>query len=224
MYCSGAESASSRLNISMAFKQTYHLLVTTSFVLLFALVSPASNAAVYVYIKPDGSTLITDKRTNRKGYKLKRSYKTKPYRSGGNKSPYFAKPIRSQYDALIVNTALKYGLEPAFIKAVVHVESAFDHMALSKAGAMGLMQLMPATAASYQLTKNTFKPEPNVKAGVQHMRDLMDRYNNDMRLSLAAYNAGSGAVSKYNGIPPYKETQNYVVKVMKLYRLYKKQI
>jgi len=172
-------------------------------VLLFALVSPPSNAAVYVYIKPDGSTLITDKRTNRKGYKLKRSYKTKPYRSGGNKSPYFAKPIRSQYDALIVNTALKYGLEPAFIKAVVHVESAFDHMALSK---------------------NTFKPEPNVEAGVQHMRDLMDRYNNDMRLSLAAYNAGSGAVSKYNGIPPYKETQNYVVKVMKLYRLYKKQI
>lgn len=181
-------------------------------------------AAVYVYVKPDGSTLITDKRTNKKGFKLKRSYKTKPYRSGGNRAPYFAKPIRSQYDALIVNTALKYDLEPAFIKSVIHVESAFDHLAVSKAGAMGLMQLMPATAASYQLTKNTFKPERNIEAGVQHMKDLMVRYNNDKRLSLAAYNAGSGAVSKYKGIPPYKETQNYVVKVMKLYKLYKKQL
>ncbi len=183
-----------------------------------------SQAAVYVYITPDGSTLITDKRINKRGYSIKRSYKTKPYRSGGARTAYFAKPVRSQYDALIVNKSLKYGLEPSFIKAVIHVESAFDHLALSKAGAMGLMQLMPATAASYQLTSNTFKPEKNVEAGVKHMKDLMDRYNNNMRLSLAAYNAGAGAVSKYNGVPPYEETQNYVVKVMKLYKLYKKDI
>ncbi len=181
-------------------------------------------AAVYVYVGPDGSTLITDKRIKKKGYALKRSYKTKPYRSGGRNAPYFAKPIRSQYDALIVNTALKYGLEPSFIKAIIHVESAFDHLAISKAGAMGLMQLMPATAASYQLTTNTFRPERNIDAGVRHMKDLMDRYNRNKKLSLAAYNAGAGAVSKYNGIPPYKETQNYVVKVMKLYKLYKKEI
>lgn len=181
-------------------------------------------AAVYVYIGPDGSTLITDKRIRKKGYKLKRSYKTKPYRSGVSNAPYFAKPIRSQYDALIVNTALKYDLEPSFIKAIIHVESAFDHLAVSKAGAMGLMQLMPATAASYQLTTNTFRPERNIDAGVRHMKDLMDRYDRNKKLSLAAYNAGAGAVSKYNGIPPYQETQNYVVKVMKLYKLYKKEI
>ena len=181
-------------------------------------------AAVYVYTGPDGSTLITDKRIKKTGYKLKRSYKTKPYRSSGGNAPYFAKPIRSQYDALIVNTALKYDLEPSFIKAVIHVESAFDHLAISKAGAMGLMQLMPATAASYQLTTNTFRPARNVDVGVRHLRDLMDRYNNNKKLSLAAYNAGAGAVSKYNGIPPFKETQNYVVKVMKLYKLYKKEI
>jgi len=201
------------------------IVISSVFCLIFAgLSTPNATAAVYVYVGPDGSTLITDKRMKKKGFKLKRSYKTKPYRSGGNRSPYFAKPIRSQYDALIVNLALQYDLEPSFIKAVIHVESAFDHMAVSKAGAMGLMQLMPATAASYQLTKETFKPSNNIEAGVRHMKDLMERYSGNKKLSLAAYNAGAGAVSKYNGIPPYKETQNYVVKVMKLYNLYKKEI
>ncbi len=206
-------------------KSSLTITVLLSAILAVCLCLPSQvNAGVYVYITPDGSTLITDKPSRKKGYKLKRKYKTKPYRNSGGNAPYFAKPIRSQYDALIVNTALKYGLEPSFIKAIIHVESAFDHLAISKAGAMGLMQLMPATAASYQLTTNTFRPERNVEAGVRHMRDLMDRYNSDKRLSLAAYNAGAGAVSKYNGIPPYRETQNYVVKVMRLYKQYKKQI
>ena len=202
----------------------HNLKIALSTALLVLLISGTAQASVYVYVTPDGSTLITDKRLSKKGYRLKKSYKTKPYRSGNTQAPYFAKPIRSQYDALIVNTALKYDLEPSFIKAVVHVESAFDHLAVSKAGAMGLMQLMPATAASYQLTSNTFNPSNNIEAGVQHMKDLMDRYNRNMKLSLAAYNAGAGAVRKYNGIPPYEETQNYVKKVMRLYKLYKKEI
>lgn len=201
-----------------------YLKIVLSAALMLFITSGSVKAAVYVYVSPDGSTLITDKELNRKGYWLKKSYKTKPYRSGNTQAPYLAKPIRSQYDALIVNTALKYDLEPSFIKAVVHVESAFDHLAVSKAGAMGLMQLMPATAASYQLTSNTFNPSNNIEAGVQHMKDLMDRYNRNMKLSLAAYNAGAGAVRKYNGIPPYEETQNYVKKVMRLYKLYKKEI
>lgn len=181
-------------------------------------------AAVYVYETPSGSKVITDSRIRKKGYVLKRSYKTKAYRSGGARAPYYAKPIKSKFDALIVNMALKYDIEPSFIKAVIHVESAFDQYALSRAGAMGLMQLMPATAASYQLKQNHFNPNLNVEAGVQHIKDLMARYNNDKKLILAAYNAGAGAVSKYNGIPPFEETQNYVKKVMKLYSLYKKEI
>ena len=201
-----------------------YLKIALSAALIVLLTSGSVQAAVYVYVTPDGSTLITDKQLNKKGYWLKKSYKTKPYRSRNIQAPYLAKPIRSQYDALIVNTALKYDLEPSFIKAVIHVESAFDHLAVSKAGAMGLMQLMPATAASYQLTSNTFNPSNNIEAGVQHMKDLMDRYNRNMKLSLAAYNAGAGAVRKYNGIPPYEETQNYVKKVMRLYKLYKKGI
>jgi len=183
-----------------------------------------SIAAVYVYETPNGSKIITDSRIKKPGYKLKKSYSTKPYRSGGRNSPYHARTIKSKYDALIVNTALKYDLEPSFIKAVIHVESAFDRYALSHAGAMGLMQLMPATASSYQLKQDHFNPNRNIEAGVQHIKDLMERYDSDKRLSLAAYNAGAGAVSKYNGVPPYEETEDYIKKVMKLYKLYKKEI
>ncbi|NND81499.1 MAG: lytic transglycosylase domain-containing protein [Gammaproteobacteria bacterium] len=182
-------------------------------------------ARVYVYELPDGSKLITDIRYRKKGYRLKNSYSTKPYRSGATQNaPYHATPIKSQYDALIVNLSLKYDLEPSFIKAMIHVESAFDRYAVSHAGAMGLMQLMPATAANYQLRQDQFNPQRNIEAGVQHVRDLMDRYNKDKTLSLAAYNAGEGAVSKYDGVPPYDETESYIKKVMKLYRLYSKEI
>jgi len=200
------------------------VLFCTIFSLGFSVYSETTLATVYVYELPNGSKLITDSKVRKKGYKLKRSYKTTPYRSGNSNAPYRAAPIKSQYDALIVNTALKYDLEPSFIKAVVHVESAFDRYALSRAGAMGLMQLMPATAANYQLRQDHFNARLNVEAGVQHLKDLMARYGSDKRLSLAAYNAGAGAVSKYDGIPPYEETQNYVKKVMKLYSLYKKEI
>lgn len=206
----------------MTAKQLIILLVS---LFSFAMTSVAG-ATVYVYEMPDGSKLITDKKNRSKGYKLKRSYKTTPYRSSPSKNnaPYRAIPIKSQYDALIVNTALKYDLEPAFIKAVIHVESAFDRYALSHAGAMGLMQIMPATAASYQLNQNQFDANRNVEAGVQHLKELMQRYSGDMKLSLAAYNAGEGAVSRYNGIPPYEETENYVIKVIRLYKLYRKEI
>lgn len=193
--------------------------------ILSPLVTSDALATVYVYELPDGSKLITDKKYRQKGYRLKTSYKTTPYRSSkSRRAPYLARPIKSQYDALIVNMALKYDLEPALIKAMIHVESAFDRYAVSRAGAMGLMQLMPATAANYQLNQDQFDPRRNIEAGVQHVKDLMNRYDSDKKLSLAAYNAGEGAVSKYNGIPPYEETENYVVKVLKLYGKYKAQI
>jgi soluble lytic murein transglycosylase-like protein len=184
----------------------------------------SASATVYVYTLPDGSRLITDMKQKKKGYKLKKSYKTTPYRSNKQRknAPYYALPIKSQYDALIVNTALQYDLEPSFVKAVVHIESAFDRYAVSPAGAMGLMQLMPGTAAIYSMTSNHFDPSKNIEVGVRHLRDLMDRYDQDKTLSLAAYNAGVGAVAKYQGVPPYDETVNYVEKVMSLYNKYKK--
>lgn len=198
-------------------------MLASSFALLICFASPAWST-VYVYVTPDGSKLITDQKVNKRGYSLQRSYTTKPYGASRSRSPYYAKPIKSQYDALIVNTALKYNLEPSFVKAVIHIESAFDPAAISRAGAMGLMQLMPGTASNYQLHQDHFNPNLNIHAGVQHLKDLMERYDGNKELSLAAYNAGEGAVSKYKGIPPYPETQNYVTKVLKLYKLYKKEI
>lgn len=201
------------------------LLLFAIMTLMLIIQSSDVKATVYVYERPDGTKLITDRKSRQTGYKLVKSYKTVAYRSsGGRNAPYRAQPIKSQYDALIVNTSLKYDLEPSFIKAVIHVESAFDRYALSTAGAMGLMQLMPATAASYQLNQNQFDANRNVEAGVQHLKDLMDQYNNDKNLSLAAYNAGAGAVSRYNGIPPFAETKEYIRKVMKLYDMYRKEI
>jgi soluble lytic murein transglycosylase-like protein len=210
---------------SMTMKWPFSLLMLVVLTTLTILPVACSWATVYVYERTDGSKLITDRKSKKAGLKLKKSYKTEPYRSSKSRNaPYRAQPIKSQYDALIVNTSLKYDLEPSFIKAIIHVESAFDKYALSHAGAMGLMQLMPATAANYQLNQNQFDANRNIEVGVQHLKDLMDRYDNDKKLSLAAYNAGAGAVSRYNGVPPYDETLDYIKKVMKLYVLYKNTI
>lgn len=209
-------------DLSLIMTDKYRFILH-SLTLAFCLsLTPLANAAIYVYTLPDGSKLITDEKKPKSDYKLKKSYKTSAFRSSPrSKSPYYASPVESKFDALIVNLALKYDLEPSFIKAVIHVESAFDHFAISHAGAMGLMQLMPATAANYQLKQDHFNPRKNIEVGVQHMKELMQRYNDNKTLSLAAYNAGEGAVSRYQGVPPYEETQNYIKKVMKLYSLYK---
>jgi soluble lytic murein transglycosylase-like protein len=186
--------------------------------------STSSFANVYVYERADGSKLISDQKYKSAEYKLIKSYTTTPYRSRSSNRAYEERPIESQHDALIVNTALQFDLEPAFVKAVIHVESAFDTHAVSRAGAMGLMQLMPGTAALYDLKRDHFDARKNVQVGVQHLKDLMDRYGNDKKLSLAAYNAGEGSVQKYGGVPPFRETQNYVKKVLRLYQLYEKTI
>src|SRR6202040_2980788 len=99
---------------------------------------------------------------------------------------------------------------------LVKVESNFNPNAVSRKGAMGLMQLMPQTARQLRLT-NPFNPEQNIDAGVRHLRELLDNYGGDVRLSLAAYNAGTGAVARSSGIPHYAETQNYVRRITNLY-------
>jgi len=127
------------------------------------------------------------------------------------------KPVVSKraslYDDLITENAARHALEPDFVRAVIQAESAFNPFARSVKGAMGLMQLMPATAAQLGVT-NAYDPAQNIRAGVAYLKSLMTRYKDDVSLALAAYNAGPGAVQKYgNTVPPYKETRNYVAKI-----------
>jgi len=117
---------------------------------------------------------------------------------------------------LVDNAARKYGLPPAFVRAVVAVESGYQANAVSPKGAIGLMQLMPATARELGADPNI--PEQNVDAGTRYLRDLLLKYDNHAYHALAAYNAGPGAVEKYRGIPPYRETQNYILNVLRNWR------
>jgi soluble lytic murein transglycosylase-like protein len=114
---------------------------------------------------------------------------------------------------LVDNAARKYGLPPEFVRAVVAVESAYQANAISPKGAIGLMQLMPATARG--LGADPKIPEQNVDAGTRYLRDLLVKYDNRAYHALAAYNAGPGAVDKYHGVPPYRETQNYILNVLR---------
>lgn len=118
----------------------------------------------------------------------------------------------STFDEIIESSCSKYGVDSSLVKAVIRAESGFRPDAVSHAGAGGLMQLMPSTARSLGVT-DVHDPAQNIEAGVRYLKLQLDRFG-DERLALAAYNAGPGAVAKYDGIPPYKETQNYVKKVM----------
>jgi soluble lytic murein transglycosylase-like protein len=121
-----------------------------------------------------------------------------------------------EIDASIVMAAARHNVDPNLVRAVVKVESNFNSNAVSRKGAMGLMQLMPATARSLNV-RNPFDAEQNVDAGVRHLKHLLENYNGDVNLTLAAYNAGSGAVARSAGIPRFAETQNYVRRITNLY-------
>ena len=123
---------------------------------------------------------------------------------------------QKEIDDAINKAAERHAVDPNLVRALVKVESNFNPNAVSRKGAMGLMQLMPQTARQLRLT-NPFNPEENIDAGVRHLKDLLDSYGGDVRLSLAAYNAGAGAVARSAGVPHYAETRNYVKRITQLY-------
>jgi len=120
------------------------------------------------------------------------------------------------FDPHIRFACRQYGLDYNLVKAVISAESAFDPAAISPKGAMGLMQLMPGTSRDLGVV-DPFDPTQNIEGGVRYLRFLMDRFNNNVVLALAAYNAGPEAVQKHNGVPPYEETRNYVQRVLNFY-------
>jgi len=174
-------------------------------------VPTAGRADVYVYTDQHGVINFTNVPTH-SGYR-RIIRETNSQTNGTFYSP-------SIYEGLIVTASNRYSIDPDLIRAVIKVESDFDANALSRKGAMGLMQLMPDTARLHNIT-NVFDPAENIDGGVRHLRLLLGRYKGDLDLSLAAYNAGSKAVEKHGGIPPFAETQEYVRRVLRYYDRYR---
>ncbi len=121
---------------------------------------------------------------------------------------------------IILQTANRYQMDPALVNAIIMAESEYNHRAVSKRGARGLMQLMPATAAALGV-KDSFNPEQNLDGGVRYFKQLVKRFDGDVTLALAAYNAGSRKVRHYRGVPPFKATKRYIKKVFLYYQIYK---
>lgn len=126
----------------------------------------------------------------------------------------------AQIDALVGQNSTAWQVDPSLVKAIIANESGFDANATSKVGAQGLMQLMPATAQAVGV-RDPYDPAQNVAGGTRYLRGLLDRFNGDVRLAVAAYNAGPNAVEKYGDVPPYAETQNYVANVLGSYAKYR---
>ncbi len=128
----------------------------------------------------------------------------------------------TRFDPIISSMARRYRIDQTLVKAVIRAESSYQPNAVSPAGARGLMQLMPATAARHGV-RNIHSPVENIRGGVEHLRTLLDRYQDNVVLALAAYNAGPGAVDRYRGVPPYRETREYVRRVLRFRQEYLQQ-
>ena len=185
----------------------------------------ALGADLYVVRSKRGVVTFTSRKPeNERGYSVfspKRSSYSRVYRNSfRGVGAWTAKPRESAFDDLIYAMAELYDMDPAFVKAVVHVESAFNPGATSPKGAMGLMQLMPGTARRFGVNE-PYVPEENVRGGVTYLKMLYDRYSGDERLALAAYNAGEGLVDKTRTVPRITETQNYVRRVLVMREQYR---
>lgn len=178
-------------------------------------------STLYVYELPDGSRLVSDHALNNKHYRL--VHTGKDIRGLGqlaaSRNSQFFRPRPDAYDELIRQAAEEHELDFALVKAIMHVESAFNPYAVSHKGALGLMQLMPETASRYGI-HDVYDPRDNIRAAVRYLKDLDAMFGSKQVLVIAAYNAGEKAVLRYKGIPPYQETQLYVRKVLKYKRHY----
>lgn len=177
------------------------LLFLVIFVFLY---EKEATSEIYKIIRNDGVIHITDN-PSRRGYIEDRIYLDR-------------QSVRSEsFSGIINDIAGRYEISPRLIEAIIEHESGFDPKALSPKGAMGLMQLMPETAKRFGV-KDPFNPRDNIKGGVSYLDYLMKMFDGDLKLVLAAYNAGESAVKQAAGVPPFKETEEYILKVMRQYK------
>jgi hypothetical protein len=185
--------------------------------LVAVLVAVPASAETYRFVESDGTVHLTNTPTDplyqRMGF-------TSGTERGWLQLPLGDAPASlpdlSPYAREIREAAARYGLDESLIKAVIRVESGFNSRAVSPKGARGLMQLMPGTASMLGV-RDSFDPRQNIDGGVRHLRGLIDRFGNDLKLALAAYNAGEQAVVTHRGVPPYRETRDYVTRILGLF-------
>lgn len=205
-----------------------HSLLCILLMILLGVMQTVAATVAYQYRAPDGSPVFTDEPLELPFQLVKKmtlnwgdvkARKIKKQIIEPQKADVKAKSRNQpKFAAIVAAKATKYKVIPELLHAVIEAESAYDSRAVSRAGAVGLMQLMPATAKRFGVTERT-NPSQNVDGGAHYLRYLLDFFDNDLTLAVASYNAGEGAVMKYGRtIPPYRETQKYVVKVMKFLR------
>jgi len=205
--------------------------VVISFSLAAAALTAPARADIYACPAEDGTIHYTNVRPSGPAGQqcrvLVRQQESQPQTTNRATSGARARPRPSQvrsrdprryqrYDAFIHEAAQLYELPPSLIRAVIRVESDYNHQVISHAGAQGLMQLMPRTATSMGV-RNAFDPRQNILGGTRYLRILANLFNGDLVLTIAAYNAGEGAVTRYRGVPPYRETRRYVGRVLRHY-------
>ncbi len=191
------------------------MLVTVA---LLAFASGARSGAIYICREKSGAMNFTNAPVGAhcKPYSLNQSGGLHVTMVGSGSAD------SSTYDQDIRRIGRRYQVDPPLIKAIIRAESDFDHRAVSRRGALGLMQLMPDTARELRVA-NPFNPQENIDGGTRYIRQMLDNFNGNLTLSLAAYNAGPGLVTRTGGVPAIPETQQYVIKVLQQYKDYKRQ-
>jgi soluble lytic murein transglycosylase-like protein len=199
----------------MVLKSTF--LIAT----LLAASAATAHSQIYTYVDADGLRHYTDVPDNNRYRLLILSPRDRT--ASGDRYDAMLLAKAGRYDSIIEKAATAASVEPNLLRAVIVVESGFNSRAVSKRGAMGLMQLMPATATRFGVS-NPYDPLQNVHAGARYLKFLIDRFGQDVRLALAAYNAGEDAVDRNGGqIPPFSETMAYVPRVLKIYQMLRNQ-
>jgi soluble lytic murein transglycosylase-like protein len=196
------------------------LLLGATWGVALLLLTQSAAAGYFIYKENDGTKWFTDRPLPKEKYTLIATVGRATASSSCAGITHATLQQRALAHAAIIDQySSLHQVDARLIKAIISTESCFDRFAVSRVGAKGMMQLMPATAEQMRV-QDVFNADDNIRAGTQYFSEMLTRFGQDIELALAAYNAGPGAVEKYKGVPPYKETQNYIERVLSSYKQY----